>query len=327
MAVLVTGASGFLGGRLVEMLVAAGEQVRVFARPTANLGRLSALPLDVVRGDFADPEALRRAVSGIGQIFHCAGCSTDWAAWSTFQQSNILAVQALLDSVRNSTSLRRFLHVSTSDVYGYPAAACDESAPTIDTGLPYNRSKRAGEELVWKAAGEWGLPVTVVRPASIYGPWGTAFTLNFANLLRRGTMAVIDGGRSRAGLAYVDNVAEAMIAAAASSNTVGRAYNLADGTDVTWRTYVDTLATALQASRVRLSLPSAVALRVARGMEFVHGPLRLPGRPLLTRHAVNILSRDQEYPTSRAQNDFGFAPRIGFEEGMRRSVDWLQQLR
>ncbi|MCX6624189.1 MAG: oxidoreductase, partial [Acidobacteria bacterium] len=135
--------------------------------------------------------------------------------------------------------------------------------------------------------------------------------------------AVIDGGRSRAGLAFVDNVAEAMIAAAASPNTLGRAYNLTDGTGVTWRQYVDALAQGLGASRVRLSLPAKAALVTARVMETAHGPLRLPGRPLLTRHAVYILCRDQEYPAERARRDFGFAPRVGFEEGLRRSLAWL----
>lgn len=324
MAVLVTGASGFLGGRLVEMLAAAGETVRVFARPTADLGRLATLPVEILRGSFVDQAAVCRATAGVERIYHCAGCSTDWAPWSRFEQANIRAVEALLAAARNATKLERFLHVSTSDVYGYPAEACDESAPTVDTGLPYNRSKRAGEMLVWRAAREWGVPVTVVRPASIYGPRGTAFTSDIASHLRRGAMALIDHGHSRAGLAYVDNVAEAMMAAAVSPATLGRAYNLADGTGVTWRRYVDRLAAALGARRVRLSLPSAAALQLARGMEAVYRSLSLRGRPVLTRHAVYILCRDQEYPTTRAKADFGFTPRVEFEEGLRRSAEWLR---
>ncbi|MCX6624190.1 MAG: NAD-dependent epimerase/dehydratase family protein, partial [Acidobacteria bacterium] len=174
------GSSGFLGGRLVEILATAGVPVRVLARPTAKLDHLAALPLEVIRGGFCEPEVLRRAVSGVSHIYHCAGCSTDWAPWRRFQEANVQGVRALLDAVRDSSTLARFLHVSTSDVYGYPPAPCNEDGPTVDTGLPYNRSKREGENLVWRASAEWGLPVTIVRPASIYGPRGTAFTLDFA---------------------------------------------------------------------------------------------------------------------------------------------------
>lgn len=326
MAVLVTGASGFLGGRLVEMLAASGERVRVFARPSADLGRLAALPIEVARGSFRDRPAVCRATAGVERIFHCAGCSTDWAPWRRFHEANVLAIEALLAAARDTADLKRLLHVSTSDVYGYPAAACDESGPTVDVGLPYNRSKRAGEMLVWRAAEEWGLPVTVVRPASIYGPRGTAFTLDFARHLRRRTMVLIGGGHSRAGLAYVDNVAEAMMAAAVSPDTIGRVYNLADGSGITWREYTNALAAALGAPPVRRSLPAAAAMGLARTMEAAYGGLHLPGRPALTRHAVYILSRDQEYPAGRAQADFGFVPRVSFDEGMRRSAEWLRRI-
>ena len=271
----------------------------------------------MVRGGFFDAAALRRAVDGVSEIYHCAGCSTDWAPWRQFHEGNVLAVEALLGAARECSTLRRLVHVSTTDVYGYPECACSEDGPVRDVGLPYNRSKVMGERRVWES----GLPVTIVRPASIYGPYGTAFTADFAAHLRAGSMAVIGGGRSRAGLAYVDNVAAGMMAAASSSNTVGKAYNLADGTGVTWRGYVDALAGALGVRRAWMNLPAGVAWGLARAMEAAGG-MGL-GRPMLTRHAVRILSRDQEYPAARAREEFGYRAEVGFEEGVRRSAAWV----
>lgn len=310
MAVLVTGASGFLGGRLARVLADRGEAVRILVRSPPDL------PFEAVHGSLGDRDSLARAVRGVTRIYHCAACSTDWAPWPTYFESNVIGVANLLEAARTA-EIERFLHVSTTDVYGYPAEPCDESHALRDTGLPYNRSKCLGEDRVWEAARQ-GLPVTVVRPATIYGPRGKAFALDIANLIQRGSMAVIDGGRAPGGFCYVDNAVEAIIRAAESPATEGRAYNLCDGGGETWRTYVDALADGLRARRPWLNLPFAAAFPLARMLEAA------PGRPLLTRHAVYLLSRNQEFPTNRARSEFGFSPAVSFQEGVARTVEWLR---
>jgi nucleoside-diphosphate-sugar epimerase len=326
MTALVTGASGFLGGRLAQVLAADGVPVRILARRGAGLRHLAGLPVEVVEGSLADAPALAAAVRGITHIYHCAGCSTDWAPEAAFFAANVEGVRNLL-AAAGGGSLRRLLHVSTTDVYGYPCAPCDESHPTADAGLPYNRTKRLGEECVWEARRNTGLPVTVVRPATIFGPRGQAFTAGIARHIRQGSMAVIDGGRAPGGFCYVDNAVRAMIQAATTPQAEGRAYNIADGSGKTWRAYVDALADALGKRRPVLDLPSAVAQPLARSLEACHRALHLPGRPLLTRHAVYLLSRNQEYPAERARREFGFAPEVGFAEGVARAVEWLERER
>ena len=323
MAVLVTGGSGFLGGRLAQMLAECGATVRVLARPGNDLRHLAGPQFEIITGRLSDVECLARAVRGVTQIYHCAGCSTDWAPWPVYHEANVAGVRNLLRAAAEAPDLKRFLHVSTTDVYGYPRTPCEESHPLTDTGLPYNRSKCMGEAAVWEAAHDQGIPVTVVRPATIYGPRGTAFGADIATLIRQGLMAVIDGGRSKGGFCYVDNAARAIIQAATASETIGRAYNLADGTGATWRTYVDALADGLGERRPWIDLPSALAFPLARMMEAPHH-LRVPGRPLLTRHAVYLLSRSQEYPIERAQREFGLAPSVSFEEGIKRTIEWLK---
>jgi nucleoside-diphosphate-sugar epimerase len=322
--VLVTGASGFLGGRLTEMLAERGDPVRILARATSDLRHLSHLQIQIVRSDLDDAAALAEAMRGVRVVYHCAACSTDWAAPSTYLRANVAGTQNLLDAAVRAGSVERFLHVSTTDVYGYPRVPCDEDAPLRDVRLPYNRTKIQGEEAVWRAHRDRGLPVTVVRPATIYGPRGKDFVVDIAGMLRQGMMLLIDGGRARGGFTYVDNVAQAMMDAAASSKAVGRAYNISDGTGVTWREYTCALADALGYRRPRFSLPFPIAMALGASMEVPFGLLKLDGRPLLTRHAVYLLARDQEYPAARAREDFGFAPQVPFADGIVRSAEWVR---
>ncbi|HEV2711130.1 MAG TPA: NAD-dependent epimerase/dehydratase family protein [Edaphobacter sp.] len=329
MPVLVTGASGFLGGRLAEVLAGENEQVTVLARPSSDLRHLSAISperLRVVRGDLTDRESLLEAVRDVTHIYHCAAASTDWASMEVYFGSNVRGTEMLLAAAIEARQLQRFIHVSTTDVYGYPAVPCAEAGEVRDVGLPYNRTKILAEEAVWRAS-DAGLPVTVLRPATIYGPRGKAFVTDIAELLRKGQMAYIDGGRATGGFLYVDNAVDAMIAAARSSMAIGQVYNLSDGTGATWKTYLKALADGLGCKPPWINLPYGGAMAIAASMEApYHWMKRLPGRPMLTRHAVFLLGRDQEFLNSKARAELGFVSRVSMEEGMARSVAWVKGL-
>lgn len=326
MPVLVTGASGFLGGRLAEMLGEQGEEVIVLARANSDLRHLADTPVRVVRGDLGDAAALGEATRQVTQIYHCAACSTDWAPQKTYVDANVVGTRNLLAAARNAGSLARFVHVSTTDVYGYPETPCTEEHPFVDAGLPYNQTKGAGEAAVWQAHAE-GLPVTILRPATIYGPRGKDFTQEIATLLRQRVMAYVDGGSATGGFTYVDNVAQAMLDAATSPHTLGQAYNIADGTNATWRDYATLFAQQLGAKPPWINLPFGTAMALSALFEAPHRLLGLGGRPLLTKHAVYLLGRDQEFPIGKARKGFGFDPKISLEEGISRSVAWLADAR
>ncbi|MEO8869350.1 MAG: NAD-dependent epimerase/dehydratase family protein, partial [Granulicella sp.] len=184
MPTLITGASGFLGGRIAQLLSAQGEEVVVLARPSSKLDHLP--NIRIAAGDLTDSASLRKAVQDATRIIHCAACSTDWAPWSIYYAANVIGTQNLLDAALQSSTMERFVHVSTTDVYGYPVIPCDESHPMHEApGLPYNNTKHLGEQAVWKAHQDHGLPITILRPATIYGPRGKDFTVEIATLLRQ----------------------------------------------------------------------------------------------------------------------------------------------
>ncbi len=323
MTALVTGASGFLGGALTRMLVDDGESVRCLVRPTSVTDHLLDLPVEYIVGDLADEAALADAVAGVSIIYHCAALSTDWGRLEEFHATNVSGVTNLLAAARREPNLERFVHVSTTDVYGYPRRSDIPVLDRRDIGLPYNHSKIEGELLVEKAQ-LTGLPTTIVRPATIFGPRSAEFAVEMAGLLLAGGMPLIGGGRTQAGLIYVDDVAGAMMAAARSPQAVGRAYNLRDPKPMQWVEYIATLAVGIGADLPKLNLAPGAALQLARTMELAYRMARAERRPLLTRHAVLILTRPQDYPIEETQKDLGFRPIVGLAGGIRRTIEWLQ---
>jgi len=143
-------------------------------------------------------------------------------------------------------------------------------------------------------------------------------------LLLKKQMVLIDDGECPAGLLYVDNAVEGIIQAAESPQTVGQAYNLRDETNETWGEYVEALAWGLGTDPPWIKLPGTLALGLAAISEAVYSVLRVRSRPLLTRHAVYILIRDQGYLIGKAQRDFGFRSIVTFAEGVERSLAWFR---
>lgn len=323
MTTLVTGASGFIGSHLASALAAKGGEVRVMARPSSDLGSLASLGLTIVRGDLSDPESLREAVADATLIYHCAALASDWGPWADFARANVGGVANLLDAAVAAGTVDRFVHVSTTDVYGYPRRVPDETGPRTDVGLAYNRSKILGELLVEECHRRTGLPTTIVRPVTVFGERSQPFAVEIARLLLAGQMPLIGGGKVHAGVIYVADLVDAMVTAAAAPQAVGQAYNLRDPEDMTWQEFIVGYADGLGISQRLRNVPTPLAVAGAYIMERAYRAVGRQERPLLTHLAVNVMTRDQGYPVDKAQRDLGFAPRVGLEAGQRRTIDWL----
>jgi nucleoside-diphosphate-sugar epimerase len=320
---LVTGATGFLGGALAEALVQRGQEVRILARQTSNIARFKNLPVEIRYGSVEDRSSMIGLLDGVDVVYNSAGLATDWAPWDRYYQANVQGPQHLLEAAHQAGCVKRFVHISTTDVYGYPVEPVDETYPITDVGLPYNRSKGLGEKALWRFAQDKGLPVTVIRPADIYGPRSLSIVVEIAALLLKRQMMLVAGGRTSAGLLYIDNAVEAILQAASSPRTIGQAYNLRDESNESWKRFVDALAAGLGAQRPWINLPSKLALALGRVCEVIYQSLGIRSRPLVTRHAAYLLFRDQGYCINKAQRDFGFRSTIGFDEGMKRTLTWL----
>jgi nucleoside-diphosphate-sugar epimerase len=207
---LVTGATGFVGRRLVERLIMMGARIRVLVRNPEKLSAHLASACEVIVGDLDNRASLDAAVNGVRVVFHCAANVRTWDEWSAYEVANIRGVENIARAVvRCSPGLYRFVHLSSVDVYGFPDIPADETAVLDDAGFPYGESKRQGELRLREIAEAHGIPYTILRPTNIIGP-RSPFVERIGNELISGLMLTINGGGVHAGLLHVDNLIDYM---------------------------------------------------------------------------------------------------------------------
>lgn len=321
---LVTGGTGFLGSHLIEALVARGEEVRALVRPGSNTTLLEWRDVELTTGSLDDRVSLNAATAGVDRVYHCAALAADWSPWAAFEAANVEGVRNLLNACLQA-DIERFIHVSTTDVYGHPDHPADEQTPYRLRGFPYGDTKIRGEKLVWDYHRHRGLPVTVIRPAAIYGPRSTTFVNEIVDLLRKGEMVHIGKGDKPAGLSYVSNVVDLMLLAADADVGAGRAYNASDGSAVSWRTYVNKLADIIGSPHPRITIPHRIAYGLGWSMEKGYSFLGIRHRPLLTRMAVELFATDQSVLIDKARDELSYQPRVDFDEGMQKVANWLRE--
>ncbi len=320
---LVTGATGLIGSHLVDALVLRGERVRALVRPTSNARRLRELGVEIHIGTLRDNATLMAAAKGVDRVYHCAALVSDWGVPEDFQETNVRGVRNVLAAATRA-GVSKFIHLSTTDVYGYPGRPAVESEKPSPRGFPYADSKIEGEALVWNHYRTVGLPVCIIRPATVYGP-RCEFVVQLVEALRRRRAVLIDQGRHIAGLTYVGNLVDALILAADSQASTGQAYNITDGSKVTWREYLDALADLAEVPRATRNYSHDFAYALASLWESYYHLLGRTQRPSLTRMLVELMGTDHDYPIDKAQRELGYRPRVSFEEGIKHTGDWLRQ--
>ena len=315
--VVVTGANGFIGRRLVARLRSDGVLVRALLMegeaPPSIWATDSAV--EVVRGDVTDPISVAAAVAGASGVFNLAALvaesSGDYPAhWNvTALGSRNVYAAALAANAR--------LVVTTSIcAYGdrVRLGSCSEDDSRGEPQGPYGRAKQGQEDFAHQAIAA-GLRGTIVRPSNVYGAGSKPWVDIMAHLLAAGTFPLLDDGVGNAGLVHVDNLVDALVLIAAADQCVGRTYNVCDGLDVTWAHYAADLG-AMIGAPTPPSVPSALLVGAAIDNEDPANqvPPREDGVPPL--EFVNLIAADSNFPTDRVRADVGWAPTVTYHDAL-----------
>lgn len=331
MKVLVTGAAGFLGGHLVDMLVERGHEVRAMVLPGEDEARLQRLPgVEVVCGDLTDGESLRRAVQGVRCVYHVAAKTGPWGREENYWKVNVLGLAELV-RISGEAGVERFVHTSSITVYGHRLrGVVTEEHPFRAGDNPYSRSKIAGEQLLAKLVREQGAPIIIVRPGWIYGPRDHASFARFASLIAAGKGFLVGAGRNIVPLVYVRDVAQGLIrAGAAGKEFIGQAYTIADDRRISQAEYFNTIADFLGVAPITRKIPFWPLYLAGRCAEL---GWRALGRhraapPPITTYGITLVGSNQEFSIDKARRDLGYEPEYDIIRGVAEGVRWYRQVR
>jgi nucleoside-diphosphate-sugar epimerase len=332
MKAVVTGGTGFIGGRLVEELVSNGYEVRCLVRDTSDVKMLKELGAELLHGDLGNRDSLERLPEGGDVVFHVAAHVTDWGPRDVFRRYNVDATQTLLRASLRS-GVKRFVHMSSSTVVWKSDFWSVHNLTDIDETYPYrdryndyyNESKADAERLVLGFGKENGLSTVVVRPSNVWGAGDTVILPRVAMAARKGILYPMGSGDRTVTPCHVDNLARAMLLAAGNEKAPGNIYFINDGVKIS---YTDFLTKQLKACGIDwkpgFSIPYKFAYAVAALLEFMY---RLRGSqkpPVLTRFAVAALAGSRSYSIEKAKRELGYKPSVDLEKGMKEMEDWVK---
>lgn len=324
--VVVTGAAGFLGGHVVDMLVERGDEVRAMVLPMEDASRLRALPgVEVVQGDLTDAESLKRAVQGAERVYNVAAKTGPWGLEEVYRAINVQGLANLIHASLEA-GVKRIVHTSSITVYGHHLhGIVTEEHPYHAEDNPYSRTKIAGEKLIANLVKDHNAPVVIVRPGWIYGPRDNASFGRFVALVESGKGFLIGSGKNIVPVVYVRDVAQGLIKASeAGDEVIGRVYTIADDRRVTQAEYLNTIADKLHVPHLSRRYPYAALYAAARVAELLWTALgrRKAGPPPVTTYGITLLGGDQQFSIDRARRDLGYEPAYDIQRGLEEGVRW-----
>jgi 2-alkyl-3-oxoalkanoate reductase len=318
--VLVTGATGFLGGALTTRLSNEGVHVRALARNLEKAKRIEKLPgVEIAHGDITNFEQVQTAANGCEVVFHVAastGGSIDLQRQMNTVGTRNVALAAAAGGVM------RLIHVSTVAVYGYRQIGnVTEDTPVNPGEDPYNITKAEAEQELRTVAEAQRMPYSIIRPAQIYGPRSGMWTGTLFKLARlRPTPWLGDGGGSVFPI-YVDDVVDLMILLAVHPDAIGQTFNCAPDPSPTWHEFLGAYS-KLAGHQNWLGLPPGLIYPFAA----LISALAKPQTQL--KEAANFLRLSQTnltYKMSKAREVLGWEAKVSLQDGIGRCEPWLRE--
>jgi len=317
----VTGGGGFLGSRIVAMLVAEGGAVTSFSRK--GYPELTRQGVTCHTGDLADAAAVCAAVKKTDVVFHVAAKAGIWGDYDGYHAANVTGTLNVIDACRRN-GVSKLVYTSTPSVVfrGDHVRNATESEPVAGKCLAaYVATKAEAERLVIRANSS-SLATVALRPHLIWGPGDTQLFPRLVERHRAGRLLLVGSGDNLIDTTFVDNAARAHLNAAKrltpGGPVAGKVYFISQGDPRPVRTMVNSLLQAAGLPPVTRSIPLPVAYTAAWILEAGYRLFRVSREPAITRFSVLEMARDHYFDISAARRDLGYQPSISIEEGLER---------
>ncbi|MGK7950041.1 MAG: NAD-dependent epimerase/dehydratase family protein [Xenococcaceae cyanobacterium] len=321
--VLVTGGKGFLGGHIASQLSAMGETVRIFARPPAKEnyeGETS--ENNVVWGDIRDSKAVEQAVKGMDNIIHVVsnfrkGGSDKKEAYAI----NVEGTNNVLEAAKKY-GVKHLIHCSTIGVHGtvleIPA---NEETPFNPTDL-YQETKLIAEKRVWEFYRETDLPITVIRPISLFGP-GDLRMLKLFRMIQQSKFIMVGKGEVFFHPSYIDDVVRGFILCLNNEKAIGEAFIIGGEAYITLNELCKLIADELKVAPPKITVPLAPVIVLATLCERLYEPFGI--EPPLHRRRVSFFQNNRAFSIDKAKQVLGYEPKYSLKEAIQKTIYWYQE--
>ncbi|HUA26921.1 MAG TPA: NAD-dependent epimerase/dehydratase family protein [Steroidobacteraceae bacterium] len=318
--ILITGATGFTGGKLARRLVAQGTNVRALLRSREKAQSLVADGIDVRIGQLTSLEDVLAAARGCDQIHHIAAVfRTAGHSDSYYRDVNVGGTRNVLEAACR-LDCERVVHCSTGGVHGHIADPPASETYPFGPGDVYQRTKLEGE-LAAREAIRRGQRVVIVRPGPIYGEGDLRF-LKLYRAVDRGVFVMIGSGKPKLHMVHIDDLVDGIMLCSASQAAIGEAFILAGPQAPTLNEIVRDIAQSLGVAAPRWSVPVWPVKAAGLLCESICVPLRID--PPLHRRRVAFFTHHREFDCSKAARLLGYAPKISPAEGIARTAQWYR---
>jgi dihydroflavonol-4-reductase len=312
MKILITGATGYIGGKMAKYLYSHGSDVVCMTR----MGKeVNSLP--VVEGDLLRPETLKKSCENMDIVCHFAGAMGMWLKEETIISINVSGTENMVHAAKDA-GVKFFLHISSGAVVGPRGSAPANEDTECHPCTIYEQTKYEGEKLALRIAHNIGLPLCVVRPTFTYGP-GDPHKLLMFKLIKKGLFFFIGDGASTNHPVYIDDLLDGIMLVL-KKKPVQEVFILGGPRPVSKKEWAITIAKAIKVAPPRVCIPESLAWIGANIMEPIG---RLIGKKSpLTRSRVLAMSRYWGMDISKARRELGYSPSVDLEEGVAKTVAW-----
>ena len=310
MKVLVTGATSMIGRKTAEELLRRGHDVQVLQRGDSELD------IPIFRGDIRDAEAVQKAVQGCDVVIHAAAKVGLIGRFSEFHDVNVLGTQHVMNSAV-SANARGVVYVSSPSVsYSKTSVLGAVSPPAVDDVLGYySQTKSIAERAVLSDS---RIATVAIRPHLVWGPGDTQLVGRIVERAAQGRLALVNGGKAIVDSTYIDNVSDALVAAAerigVQENLNSRALVVSNGEPRTVASLVESICSAAGVPFAPRNIGLGMAVRLGTVIETLY-KLRPHAEPPLTAFTAYQLGISHWFDISETKELLQWTPRISLDEG------------
>lgn len=326
MKYLITGAAGFIGSHLVDLMLSEGikpKDLRLIVKPGEKLDNLPQLPFEIITADIRDRSSMRKAVHGVDVVYHLAArIDFDGKTYEEYKDVNVDATSHLVQAAVKY-QVKKFIFFSSIGVYGLPAGSgaiegWDESHPYTYTNF-YGQSKWEGEEIVRTAHQKYGLKYAIIRPASVYGPREKGPTLALYKAIKNHHFFMIGSGENKMHYVFVKDLVQGARLAELSSQHSGE-YILTGAQPTLFKVIINEVASSIGETLPPISIPIPLALILARICQ-VFTLLTGVQLPLFPSRVKTMIT-PYWYSINKAKKEIGYNPKVSFKKGATITGKW-----